>query len=186
MVIAWYAAGRWARAKGRWQIAPAVLVALWLAAVVTSLVRDGRGPAILSRPTATVKAAAISRAPHRPHPLPSEYVPSSPELDRDGLGGQLYLNGAGWNATTGVVAPGLYFFVEDPAFFEVEVEPADAEVRAKLDLHHLAVAERTGGRVRFAVPEGVRGLHVVFVAFGSDMLIDRKATDIVLRRVRWR
>ena len=186
LVIAWYAAGRWAMTKRRWQIAPAVLAALWLVAVITSKVRTNRGPGILSRPTAGAAALMISRAPSRPHPLPSEYTPTSPELDREATGTKLYLNGNGWNEKTGAVAPGLFFYVEDPAFFEVEVEPADAEVRANLDLHHLAVAQRTGGRIRFAVPESTRGLHVVFLAFGPDMLIDRKETDIVLRRVRWR
>ena len=186
LVIAWYGAARWAIARRRGTFAPAILGALWLTAIVSTKLRGHVGNDVVDRRTATLQRDAISRSLERLHPLPAEYTVTSPEIDRDGIGDELYLNGAGWNAKTGRVRPGLFFFVEDPQFIEVEVEPADAEVRANLGRDHLAIAERTGGRIRFAVPADAHGLQVAFFAFGPDTLIDRDETDIVLRRVRWK
>lgn len=186
LVITWYGAARWAIEKKRGAIAAALLGVLWLAAVVTSTARLHRGPPVLGRPTAAAQRDAVSRVAERLHPLPAEYTRTSPELDREGKGDKLYLNGIGWDEKTGRVSPGLYFFVEDPAFVEVDVEPADAEVRANLGRAHLEVASRTGGHIRFAVPSGMHGLQVLFFAFGPDTLIDQPQTDIVLKRVRWK
>lgn len=186
LVIAWFGAARWAIAKQRGLVAPALLAALWLTAVVTSKYRGHVANDLVDRDTATAQRDAISRAVERLHPLPAEYTPASPEIDREGKGDKLYLNGAGWEASSGRVPPALFFFVEDPSFLEVEVEPGDAEVRANLGRAHLAIAERSGGRIRFAIPEGMRGLQVAFFAFGPDTWIDRAQTEIVLRRVRWR
>jgi hypothetical protein len=186
LVIAWYAAARWAIEKKRAMLAPAVLGLLWLAAVVTGTSRGHVAGDLVDRATATAQRDAISRRVEQLHPLPAEYVPTSPELDREGKGGKLYLNGSGWDAATGRVAPGMHVFVEDPRFIDLEVEPADAEVRANLGRDHLAIAERSGGRVRFAVPDGAHGLQVLFLAFGPDTLIDRSLTDIWVRRIAWR
>jgi hypothetical protein len=196
LVIAWRGGARWMIARRRGVIAPAVLIVLWLAAIVTSKTRGRIAADLLDRDAAARTRAALSRVEQRPHDLPGEYALSDPKLetylDADGKPPELYLNGSGWDRTTGRVAPAVQLYLSDPAFVEIEVEPASAEVRVAIGLVHLTLASteptERGARLRFTVPEGTTrpGLQVAFLAFGPDTELDRPQTDIVVRRVRWR
>jgi len=106
----------------------------------------------------------------------------------------LYLNGFGWDLTTTRVPPATLFYVDDPAYLELDVTgPADTDwdhaVRVAIGLEHLrlvAVAETSAGaRLRFA---GGRhpGLQIAFIAFGPDTELDRRQSPFGLRSLRWR
>lgn len=204
LVIGWRAGARWMSARGRGAIAAGLLVALWALAVVTSKARGRVATDLVDRDTAAAARASLSRAPSTPHELPAAYVLGDPKLegwlDADGKPPELYLNGTGWDRTSGRVAPAVIFYVTDPAYVELEVEaggeagsPLDAgQVRVAIGLSHLAPVSTTptprGARLRFALPDGVTlpGLQTMFVAFGPDTELDRAQTTWVLRSVRWR
>ncbi len=193
LVIAWRGGARWLLARRRGVVASVLLIVLWLAAIVTSKTRGRIAADLLDRDTA---AAALSRTEPRPHELPGEYALSDPQLesylDADGKPPELYLNGSGWDRSTGRVAPAMQLYLNDPTFVEVEVEPAGAEVRVAIGLVHLTLASteptERGARLHFTLPKGATlpGLQVAFLAFGPDRELDRPQTDVVLRRVRWR
>ena len=193
LVVTWRACAHWAVARKRGVIAPAVLGALWLAAVLTSHARGRVASDLVDRDTAAAARAALSRAPSLLHELPGVYDLADPKLesylDADGKPPELYLNGSGWDRTTGRVAPATHLFMTDPAFVEVEVEPADAQVQIAIGREHLVLAatEPTAGgaRLRFTLPSPAPGLQVAFLAFGPDTSLDLPQTRIVLRRVRW-
>jgi len=180
LVVAWRA---WAKRP----IAAGVLGALWLAAVLTSHARGRVASDLVDREAAR---AALAPAPERAHELPSEYKLGDPELetylDADGKPPELYLNGTGWDRATGRVAPAVHFFVVDPQFFDVEVDPPDAQVRVAIGRQELALATRDGARLHFTLKAPMPGLQVAFLAFGPDTQLDLPQTRIVLRRVRWR
>ncbi|TMQ18295.1 MAG: hypothetical protein E6J90_20510 [Deltaproteobacteria bacterium] len=114
----------------------------------------------------------------------------------------LYRNGTSWDATTGAVGVATYLFVDDPAYLEVEVAPADRSrpdpgtvprVRAKLMLEELrlvaSASTARGVRLLFAGPRTARyrrGLQVVFLAFGPPDRIDQPVSEYTLLRVAWR
>jgi hypothetical protein len=106
----------------------------------------------------------------------------------------LFLDATGWSLTLGAVPPSTYFFVDDPAFIELDVEHRDPEQaarvrvivgRTRLSLASIADTER-GVRLRFTAPDMPRGLQVAFIAFGDDDQLDRPISDYILRRIRWR
>ena len=194
LVVTWRATAAWAIARKRGAIAADVLGALWLAAVLTSHARSRVATDLVDRTTAATARAALSRPPSRSHDLPSVYDLADPKLesylDDDGKPPELYLNGSGWDRATGRVAPAAHLFMTDPAFVEVEVEPADAQVQIAIGREHLTLASREptpgGARLRFTLPSPMPGLQVAFLAFGPDTALDLPYTPIVLRRVRWR
>lgn len=175
------------------------LLLLWIAAVATGTAR-GRIPAdLLDRDDAAAQMALLSRPVTYVRALPAAYDPADPHLSEYfDLGapveGQaippLYLNGIGWSPVTGEVAPATHFYVTDPAFVELDVEPADAEVQVAIGLQHLSLAAKTptdkGARLRFAIPDELHGLHVAFVAFGPASALDQPRANVLLRRIRWR
>jgi hypothetical protein len=189
LVIVWRAVA--IRGRLRW-IAPVVLLALWVLAIVTSEAR-GRGIAARVDRDLARRLDALHEVMD-PSKLPASYDLADPQLetwlDADGRPPQLYLNGSGWHRPDGHVAPTVTLFVVDPQFLEVDVEPASAQIQAVIGLDHLALASTEptphGARMRFTLPAPKPGLQVAFIAFGPDTDIDRPLTDIVLRRVRWR
>lgn len=103
----------------------------------------------------------------------------------------LYLNGTGWDLTTGEVPPATYFYASDVELVEVDVTGPDANVRVNLDRTPLATTGiqsiRDGVRIRFAVPSApARGLHVIFVALGDVAHLDQPRSGYAIRRIRWR
>lgn len=194
LVVAWRAIAAWAIARKRGGIAAGVLGALWLAAVLTSHSRGRVAGDLVDREIAADERAALSRPAVLPHELPAAYDLADPRLasylDLDGKPPELYLNGTGWDRITGRVAPATHLFMTDPQFVEVEVEPADAQVRVNVGRAHLALVSTEptpgGARLRFALPAPLSGLQVAFLAFGPDTALDLPVTTIVMRRVRWR
>jgi hypothetical protein len=123
-------------------------------------------------------------------------VPLDPSATRttQALPPALYLNGFGWDLGTLRVPPATFFYVDDPDYIALDViGPPETDwqhaVRVAVGLEHLrlvAVAETTrGAQLRFA---GGRhpGVQVAFVAFGSDMDLDRAQSQLGLRSIRWR
>ena len=203
LVIAWRESAMWVTSRGRRALAFGVLVALWATALATSTTR-GRVPADpTDRATAAVASAALAWPVLESRVMPGGYdlgdpataswIASATEPRPHGL----YLNGIGWDPSTGRVAPAIHLFVDDPRFVELEVEiPMGGEVdwarsvRVATGLQHLRLARvdpaGIGWRLRFEPTATLApGLHVVFVAFGPDTELDRAQTDFVLRRVRW-
>jgi hypothetical protein len=112
----------------------------------------------------------------------------------------LYLNGFGWDLTTGRVPPATYVYVEDPTFIELDVAtvvPADdagidwsraarVSIAGKqLRLVSLATTGH-GARLRFVTDRPLPGVRVAFLAFGDDRDLDQPQSSFTLRRVRWR
>ncbi|MBL0220205.1 MAG: hypothetical protein IPQ07_40835 [Myxococcales bacterium] len=201
LVIAWHGGVRWMIARKRGVIAPALLLALWILALVTSKTRGRVAGDLVDRETAAAARANLSRVVPRTHELPASYDLADPKLeswlDADGKPPELYLNGSGWDRTTGRVAPAIHLFMTDPELVEVEVEtPTGAQVewstkvRVAIGLTHLTLAgvEPTprGARLRFELPAPLPGLQVAFLAFGPDTELDLPQSNLVLRRVRWR
>lgn len=193
LVVTWRSAAAWAHERRRGAIAAGVLVAAWLAAVLTGHARGRVAGDLVDRDAAAERRAALSRAPSRSHELPNAYDLRDPKLesylDADGKPPELYLNGTGWERPSGRVAPAVHLFVSDPQFVEIEVEPADAHVQVAIGRQHLALASTQpiegGARLRFTM-EPMAGLQVAFLAFGPDTQLDLPQTKIVLRSVRWR
>ncbi len=115
----------------------------------------------------------------------------------------LYDNGALWDLVTGVVPSATFFYTQDPAFVEVDVDhhvPSDDyltewdhAVRVNVGLHHLQLASAAltghGARLRFEAAPGDHlpsGFQVVFLAFGSDGELAETPSDYLLKRVRLR
>lgn len=103
----------------------------------------------------------------------------------------LYLNGFDWDPETGRVPVSTFFYVEDPTMLELEVSGGDtSEVRAALDRTRLVATSRTptarGMKIRFAVPPGMTGLHVAFLAFGPETGLARPQSEYVLHAIHWR
>lgn len=111
----------------------------------------------------------------------------------------LYLNGVGWDLTTGQLPPATFFYVQDAAFVELDVAalapPLDRDwaalVRVNVGPHHLHLATTastaTGARLRFVPAEPLDpGLDLAFVAVGPIDELDRPLTDLAVRRLRWR
>ena len=157
----------------------------------------------MSPPLASSLAVSLwrRRHPSAPSTSPASYDLADPKLeswlDADGKPPELYLNGSGWDRTTGRVAPAIHLFMTDPELVEVEVEtPTGAQVewstkvRVAIGLTHLTLAgvEPTprGARLRFELPAPLPGLQVAFLAFGPDTELDLPQSNLVLRRVRWR
>lgn len=194
LVVAWRAGAAWAITRKHPAIAPAILGALWLAAVLTGHSRGRVAGDLVDRDAATAARAALSRAQELPHELPAGYALGDPKLetylDADGKPPELYLNGSGWDRASGRVAPAVQLFMTDPAFVEVEVAPADALVQIAIGREHLALASTApvpgGARLRFTLPSPRAGLQVAFLAFGPETSLDLPQTKIVLRSVRWR
>ncbi len=194
LVVVWRAGAAWAIARKRGVFAPVVLAALWLAAVLTGHARGRVASDLVDRDAAAAARAALSRAPSLPHELPAVYDLADPKLetylDADGKPPELYLNGSGWERPSGRVAPAVHVFVSDPAFVEVVVEPADAQVQVVVGRERLSLASTEpvpgGARLRFTMPSPMPGLQVAFLAFGPDTSFDLPQTKIVLRSVRWR
>ena len=195
LVIVWRYGAQWMIERTLPRIvAPLILIALWGTAVITGESRgkpvNGRTDRDGARRTAYLPGLMDAVVPQ----APAVYDITDPKLetylDHDGIPPQLYLNGTGWWRPSGRTAPTITLYVSDPKLVEVEVEPADAQVQAKIDLEHLTLVETVpaekGATLRFAVPDGLTGLHVLFLAFGPDSWINRTKTEIVLRRVRTR
>jgi len=203
LVIAWRESARSITARQRGALAFAMLVALWATALATSKTR-GRVPADpTDRATAAASSTALAWPVLERHTLPGGYdldapqaaswIASAAEPRPHGL----YLNGIGWDAATGRVAPAIHLFVDEPRFVELDVQaPLGGEidwsrtVRVATGLHHLRLARvepaGIGWRLRFEPTAPLApGLHVVFLAFGPDTELDRAQTDFVLRSVRW-
>jgi len=139
-----------------------------------------------------------------PDPQPPDALPtdSGTQIVTETPGQTLYRNGTNWDLTTGAVAVATYFFVDDPAYVEVEVGPVSGRppspdftpsVRAKIQLEELQLVSMTstarGVRLRFAGPHLERyrhGLQVAFLAFGSPDKIDQPVSEYNLLRVAWR
>lgn len=201
LVIAWRAGAAWVTARGKGAIAFAVLLALWATDIAASHKR-GRIPTDpTDRAHARESTASLAAPALTPHPLPSAYVLGDPQLPSliatETNHVPLYLNGIGWDLATGRVPPATYFFIEDPAFLELEVESTTgaqldwaANVRVAIGLEHLMVTATTptarGAKLRFALPAPGGGLRVAFVAFGPDTALDQPLSDLVLRSLRWR
>lgn len=196
LVLAWRAGATWLHDRKRGAIAIALLVAMWVAAVLTS--KTFR-PKIGSEPVTHDEAEVSTNALSRPDPvqrlLPaSHYDLLDPKLDSY-LGvakTAYYLNGTGWDIKTGAVPPATYLFVENPKYLEVTVQ-GDGDVRAAIGLVHLHIASTTvmasARRIRFEAddPNALpTGLVVAFLAFGSDEHLDDKLSGMILRDVRWR
>ncbi|MBA3461253.1 MAG: hypothetical protein H0T46_14915 [Deltaproteobacteria bacterium] len=194
LVVVWRYGAQWMLERKHRIVAPLLLVALWSTAVLTG---ESRGKGALGR----TDREGARRTAYRPGLMtaatpepPAIYDIADPKLetylDHDGRPPELYLNGTGWWRPSGSVAPTVTLYISDPKVLEVEVEPADAQVQAKIDLVHLTLVEtmpnEKGAKLRFAVPDGMTGLHVLFLAFGPDTWIARPKTEIVLRRVRTR
>lgn len=188
LVLAWRGVATWAAPRRRGVVAFGVLVALWATAVLTSRVRKR----IDVDPTDAAAAAEATLARVAPVPVPRTMPPSYTAGDASWIAATgnerphgLYLNGVGWELATGRVPSAMYVFVEDPAFVEVEVV-GTPDVRARIGLDELAIVSRTPTTIRFAVPRPLRGIRVVFLAFGPASEIGRDRTDVVLRAIRWR
>lgn len=139
-----------------------------------------------------------------PDPEPPAALPPDPgyEVESDRPGPTMYRNGTNWDLTTAAVAVATYFFVDDPAYVEVEVGPLSGRppgpdflpaVRAKIQLEELplisTVSTARGVRLRFAGPRTARyrhGLQVAFLAFGPPDKIDQPVSEYRLLRVAWR
>jgi len=139
-----------------------------------------------------------------PDPEPPEALPidSGMQLMTEEPGQTYYRNGTNWDLTTGAVAVATYFFVDDPAYVDVEVGPLSGRppgpdflpsVRAKVQLEELPLVSTSstprGVRLRFAGPRTERyrhGLQVVFLAFGPPDRIDQPGSEYNLLRVAWR
>jgi hypothetical protein len=203
LVIAWRAGATWMTTRGRGAIAFGVLIVLWATAVATSYKR-ARLP---NDPTVRESAARATHLLTEPvayaRSWPTAYDLRDPKILQWFPGPNhvgppaLYINGSGWDLTTGVVPPATHFFVTDPAYLELEVETVTGaqvawadNVRVAVDLEHLTLVSTTpttrGARLRFALAAPLHGVHVAFVAFGGDDTIDRERSDFVLRVIRWR
>lgn len=203
LVIAWRAGARWAGARGRGVPALVALVALWALAIGTGRTRKRVALDPVDRATAARATAALRSPAAVARTFPAAYDLAAPELatwiasEAEPRPRGLYLNGIGWDLTTGRVPPALHLFVEGPRFLEVEVETVTGAaitpdaVRVAIGPVHLrqvaATPTTNGVRLRFEPPSPLApGLEVAFVAFGPDAELDRAQTDFVLRRVRWR
>lgn len=198
LVIAWRTAAAWLAVRGKGAIGFAVLLALWGTAVFTSHKRGRIAADPTDREHARTSTAKLVSPTTVPRVMPNEYVQGDPVwIATQGQTAPLYLNGIGWDPATGRVPVATHFFVEDPQFIELEVEPAQPEratwtpeVRVALGLEHLHLESTTptekGAKLRFAVPAARPGLRVAFVAFGRDDAIDQPASDFLLRSIRWR
>lgn len=192
LVITWRFAAQWMIERKRGKLAPAILLALYVLTLATS---QGRSRPLIGR---IDRDSALQMRPYvKPvmrTELPPSYDLADPRLesylDADGKPPELYINGSGWSRPSGRVAPAAIFYVSDPDFIELDIVPTTLEIRARLGLEHLPLVENVpianGRRLRFAVPAGTRGLHVLFLAFGPDTELDRKRTAVTLRSIRWR
>jgi 4-amino-4-deoxy-L-arabinose transferase-like glycosyltransferase len=114
LVIAWRAAAV------RWKWSAAVLGALWLVAVITSKSRPHVANDVIDRDAAITTRDALSRPMEQLHAFPDHY-------DVTNLGTpHLYINGSGWDPTSLRAPPATHFYVDDPQFLELTIEPANA------------------------------------------------------------
>jgi len=198
LVIAWRAGAAWLATRGKGAIGFAVLLALWATAVFTSHKRGRIAADPTDREHARASLAKLVSPVAVPRAMPTAYVQGDPVwiATQDHVA-PLYLNGIGWEPATGRVPVATHFFVEDPRFIELDVEPVEPkretwtpEVRVAVGLEQLRLEStaptENGAKLRFRVARAVPGLHVAFVAFGPDTQLDQPQSSYVLRSIRWR
>jgi hypothetical protein len=191
LVIAWRAASEWLTARGKGTIGFAVLIALWAVATFTSHKRGRIAADPTDRAHARASLAKLVTPTEVARVMPSAYEQGDPVwIATKDHQAPLYLNGIGWDVATGRAPVATHFFMEDPQFVEVVVEPAGAQVRVAIGLEHLRLATTTptdaGAVLRFELAHPLPGLRVAFIAFGPDTELDQPHSNISLHSIRWR
>lgn len=184
---------------------PATVLTLWLGWQNYAL-HNGYGPPL----SLTGEELARRQPPATPLPgpigshyalTPTEGPSHEPRFARH-LAGIPY-NGTGWDQESGLTAPMLIFFVQDPEFLELDfaADPGIAGehpdwrwVRVKVGLEALSLEssrtlEGNVRRLRFSAPQhqGYRsGLQVAYVALGPPTSLAQSLSPYRLNAIRWR